>query len=174
MAEPYLGEIRMFGGNFAPVGWAYCAGQMMSIADNSALFALLGTTYGGNGTTTFQLPDLRGRFPLHQDTGGVHGGPVYPGQAVGQESVSLSPSELPAHSHAVRAGGPATTAGAAGGYPAAWADNPYTTDGSAPAAAMSPGQVQPAGSSAPHENRQPFLAVNFIIALEGIFPPRGD
>lgn len=172
MAEPYVGEIRLFGGNFAPIGWAFCWGQTLSIQQNNALYSLLGVTYGGDGVTTFKLPDLRGRFPLHTGTD-PRSQATYPlGTAVGQESVTLTANQLPAHQHPLRAGGPATTASAAGAYPAAWADNPYTADPSS-AVPMSAAEVQPSGASLPHQNRQPYLSMSFIISLSGIYPSRG-
>src|SRR6478609_6164577 len=143
MSEPYVGEIRLFTGTFAPVDWAFCWGQSMSIQQNQALFSLIGVTYGGDGVNTFNLPDLRGRSPLGA---GVEPRTQvnYPvGGAVGQAAVTLTPNQLPIHQHPVRAGGDATTASAAGAYPAAWADNPYSTDQSA-VVPMSPAEVQPA------------------------------
>lgn len=171
--DPFIGEIRVFCGNFAPHGWALCDGQILSIAQNTALFALLGTTYGGNGQTTFALPDLRGRVPLHQGFNHVMG------QVDGVENVTLIASEIPAHSHQVAASTavpPATGTGidltaapvqvpAALGKPRLYAPAGATVPMAAQAVGM-------AGSSQPHNNMAPFLAMNFIIALEGIFPSR--
>ncbi|MDN4613102.1 tail fiber protein [Leifsonia sp. F6_8S_P_1B] len=172
MSEPYICEIRLFGGNFAPAGWAFCWGQSMSIQQNSTLFSLLGVNYGGDGVNTFNLPDLRGRFPLGWGTN-PQTQVAYPiGGAVGQEAVTLTTAQLPMHGHTVQAGGASTTASAAGAYPAAWADNPYSTDQTAPAA-MSPAEVLPTGGSQPHENRQPYLGLSFIISLYGVYPSRG-
>jgi microcystin-dependent protein len=165
--DPFLGEIRMFGGNFAPQGWATCDGQILSIAQNTALFSLLGTTYGGNGQTTFALPDLRGRLPVHI------GGGLTMGQAGGSETVILTTTNLPAHTHATNAASAATTLSPAGQY---WAADPG--ENVAPYAAAPDGRVMSGtaigaqGGSQPHENMQPFLAVTFIIALEGIYPSR--
>ena len=165
--DPFLGEIRMFGGNFAPQDWAICAGQLLSISQNDALYALLGTTYGGDGINTFALPDLRGRVPIHR------GSNYALGQAGGVETVTLSAAQLPAHSHAVAC----ASTPADGNNPAGkvLADNanltPYSSAG--PAAAMNAGVVTIAqGGGQPHDNMVPFQAVNFIIALVGIFPPR--
>ncbi|MQY09985.1 hypothetical protein SRB5_00890 [Streptomyces sp. RB5] len=166
--DPFLGEIRMAGFNFAPVGWALCNGQLLSINQNTALFSLLGTTYGGNGTTDFALPDLRGRVPMHPGQGpGLSSHDL--GEAGGTETVTLTTGELPPHTHALtgvnsrqdtnRVPGAAP---ANGGY--------YSTE--APTAAMHPGAVQPTGGGQPHPNVQPYLCVNFIIALSGIFPSR--
>src|SRR5689334_10465114 len=130
MAEPYLGEIRLFAGSFAPDGWALCWGQTMSIAQNDALYSLLGNRYGGDGVTTFAVPDLRGRFPMHWGQESGSGTTYALGSAVGQAAVTVTPAQIPAHSHPLRAGGSATQASAAGAYPAAWADKPYA-DGSA-------------------------------------------
>jgi microcystin-dependent protein len=165
--DPFLGEIRMFGGNFAPQGWATCDGQILPIAQNTALFSLLGTTYGGNGQTTFALPDLRGRLPVHI------GGGLTIGQAGGSETVILTTTNLPAHTHTANAASAATTLSPAGQY---WAADPGANV--APYAAAPDGSVMSGtaigaqGGSQPHANMQPFLAVTFIIALEGIYPSR--
>jgi len=165
--DPFLGEIRMFGGNFAPQGWATCDGQILPIAQNTALFSLLGTTYGGNGQTTFALPDLRGRLPVHI------GGGLTIGQADGSETVISTTTNLPAHTHAANAASAATTLSPASQY---WAADPGANV--APYAAAPDGRVMSGtaigaqGGSQPHANMQPFLAVTFIIALEGIYPSR--
>lgn len=175
MSQPFLGEIRMFGGNFAPKGWALCSGQVLSIAQNTALFSLLGVTYGGNGQTTFALPDLRGRFPMHAGNGpGLS--PRTLGEIGGSETVTLLSTQMPTHNHAVNAsslaaGGPSPEGGIPG----------YTTDSNqtdiyaystTPNTTMSPQMIGLAGGSQPHENEPPFQVVNFIIALQGIFPSR--
>ena len=172
MAEPFLGSIVLFCGNFAPRGWALCDGQMLSIAQNTALFSILGTTFGGNGVTTFALPDLRGRVPLHPGSG--PGLSTYNlGEATGSESVTLLANQMPAHSHAVAApcsdGAPSSPSPV--GAVLANQDQTafYAASGTA---AMAVATSTPAGGSQPHENRQPSLAINFIIALEGIFPSR--
>ncbi len=158
----------MVGFNFAPVGWAMCDGQLLPISQNTALFSLLGTTYGGNGTTTFALPDLRGRVPMHQGQGpGLS--PRFLGESGGTETVTLDTSQVPSHTHALN--GVAArqdsnrVAGAApsnGGY--------YSTQ--TPGTAMHQAAIGTTGGGQPHPNVQPFLCVNFIIALQGIFPAR--
>ena len=163
MAQPFIGEIRMFGGNFAPVGWAFCNGQMMLIAENVALFSLIGTTYGGDGQTTFALPNLQSRIPVHAGLGFALG------QVGGAETVTLTPSQIPVHTHAALAsGGPASEISPAGSTWAAPSSPLYST--SPPAVAMNAQTVGSAGGSQSHDNMQPFLAVNFIISLFGIFP----
>jgi microcystin-dependent protein len=169
MSQPFLGSITMFGGNFAPRGYAFCAGQILSIAQNSALFALLGTTYGGNGQTTFALPDLRGRAPLHE--GNSSFGNFALGQVLGSQSVTLTANQLPAHTHTLGANsGPGSGIGPAN---AVWARSPAASNYAAsPNIGMNPAAVSGAGGSQPHNNLSPFLAINFIIALQGIFPSR--
>ncbi|MGO9960808.1 MAG: phage tail protein [Solirubrobacteraceae bacterium] len=164
MSQPFIGEIRIFGGNFAPTGWALCNGQLMAIDEFAALFALIGTTYGGDGQQTFALPNLQGRVPVHQGSGYVMG------QLGGVESVTLTVAQIPVHTHvAVASTLTGDQAGPGSHLPAAGAQiSRYTT--AAPATAMNAGSVGPAGSSQPHENRQPFLAITFIISLFGIFP----
>lgn len=175
MSNPFLGEIRMAGFNFAPRGWAFCNGQPLPISNYSALYALIGTTYGGDGQTTFGLPDLQGRSPVGQGNGpGLT--PTVIGQVYGQESVTLTTGQIPGHSHSVKGqAGPglATTADPTGGLWASQAsttDQPYSTG--APDTTMSGQGVANAGGGQPHENRPPYLVVNFVIALEGIFPSR--
>ena len=166
--DSFLGEIRMFGGNFAPVGWALCNGQLLPIAENDALYALIGTTYGGDGQSTFGLPDLRGRVPLHQ---GTNQGNTYPmGQSGGQESIILTSQTTPSHTHQLSAAQTGTVDSPANAF---LAPNPVATvlqfGGDEPVP-YPPNLVTPQGGSQPHENLQPFLCVNFIISLEGIFP----
>jgi microcystin-dependent protein len=172
MAEPFLGEIRMFGGNFAPVGWAFCDGSLLSIAQNTALFSLLGTTYGGNGQTTFALPDLRGRVPIHQGQGpGLS--PYVLGQSGGSENVTLLANQMPAHTHAINATESPTTSDPAGAVPANEAANRTQIYGSRPdGTVMSPAMCGSAGGNQPFPVAQPFLCVSFIIALQGIYPSR--
>lgn len=168
MAEPFLAEIKMFAGNFAPRGWAFCNGQILSIAQNTALFSLLGTTYGGNGQTTFALPNLQSRSPVHAGQGpGLSS--IDLGQVGGSEAVTLTQAQMPAHSHLASAnqGAPSATR-PAGNVPAGSGSYATASDGST----MNPGFVQNTGGGQPHENRPPFLGINFIIALEGIFPSR--
>jgi microcystin-dependent protein len=171
MSDPFLGEIRLFGGNFAPRGWSFCDGSLLAISQNDALFALLGTTYGGDGQSTFGLPDLRGRLPIHMGT--QPGGPTYTlGESAGSESVTLTQAQMPAHSHALLASqSPAEGADPRGNVLAGSdSSNFYGPANADKAAAMNPGFVGQTGGSQPHDNLQPFLCVSFIIALEGIFP----
>jgi microcystin-dependent protein len=173
MATPFLAEIKMFAGNFAPRGYAFCNGQIMSISQNTALFSLLGTTFGGNGTTTFSLPDLQGRVPVGQGQGPGLSNYVL-GELAGTESVTLLSSQMPTHTHIVNARAevgtsttPANNAVLAG---SSARDKLYSTG--VPDATLAPQTIALAGNGLPHENRQPFLAVNFIIAIQGIFPSR--
>lgn len=172
MSEPYIGEVRMFGGSFAPVGWLKCDGQLVPISTYDTLYVLLGTTYGGDGTTTFGIPDLRGRSPLHAGTGqGLS--PRVLGQTFGSETVALTAAQMPVHSHLVKAN--ATTGTLGSPITAVWAQNStadldYSTG--APATTMSPGATTPSGKGVPHDNMAPFQAVTFIICYAGIFPPQ--
>ncbi len=164
MSSPFIGEIRMFGGNFAPAGWAFCNGALIPISENDALFNLIGTTYGGDGQSTFALPNLQSRVP-------VHVGPGFAlGQSGGTEAVTLTTSQIPAHSHVPQA---FTTAGNLN-TPAAgvWAfSNSGTLYGdTAPSSPFAPTAIGSSGGSQPHDNMVPFLAVNFILSLFGIFP----
>jgi len=172
MLEPFIGSIVLFCGNFAPKGWATCDGQLLSIAQNSALFSILGTTFGGDGRTTFALPDLRGRVPLHPGAGpGLSSYSL--GQSIGSESVTLLATQMPAHNHAVAApcsDGAPSTASPVGAVLANQDQTPFFA--ASGTAAMAGGTSAIAGGSQPHENRQPLLAINFIIALEGIYPSR--
>ena len=167
MAQPYVGEVRMFAGNFAPAGWMFCEGQLLPISEYETLFNLIGTTYGGDGQSTFALPDLRGRVPIHfgngftlAETGGV-------------EEVTLTVSQIPAHSHALLAtrnpaAGTAPSANVLPGIGATSTITPYGTD--APATPLAPQSIGSTGGSQPHTNFQPYLCVDFIISLFGIFP----
>jgi microcystin-dependent protein len=176
MSQPFIGEIRMFAGNFAPVGWAFCNGALLAISENSALFNLIGTTYGGDGQSTFALPNLQGRIPVHQGPGFVIG------QSGGQETVTLTTVQLPSHSHLVltTTGSTATAKSTPGGnfiadevlssppvpQPSTYA--PFVND--ANQRTLAAGSIQNAGGSLPHDNMVPFLCVNFILSLFGIFP----
>jgi microcystin-dependent protein len=174
MSAPYLGEIRMFAGNFNPRGWALCSGQLLSIQQNTALFAILGTTFGGNGQTNFALPDLQGRAPIGFGNG-LGLSPYALGQEGGSEGVTLNSSQIPAHTHTGST--PSNSAAGNTSTPAAntvlaastTRDRLYST---AAADTNLPWNTSPVGGNQPHENRQPYLAVTFIIALQGIFPSR--
>lgn len=177
MSEPFLGEIRLFAGNFAPRYNALCNGQTMSIAQNSALFSLLGTYYGGNGTTTFCLPNLQGRLPVGQGQGpGLSNYPI--GTTLGQENVTLTSGQMPVHTHLlVPSGANATQLQPSGQFPAtlqAPFNGFYVKDAnkSGNPIQMAAGALQTSGGNQPHENRMPSLAVSVIIALQGVFPSR--
>ncbi len=164
MAQPFLGEIRLFSFSFAPKGWALCNGQLMPINQNQALFSLLGTMYGGDGRTTFALPDLRGRIPLHFD------GSFSQGSNGGEENHTLLSNEMPTHTHsAVASSIPANTASPANAF---WADGAKTLYMSSANTSMAPGTVSSVGGNQPHGNWSPYLVINFCIALQGIFPSR--
>jgi microcystin-dependent protein len=186
MSEPFIAEIKMFGGNFAPRGYAFCNGQLMSIAQNTALFSLLGTTYGGDGQTTFGLPDMRGRSPVQWGTGnGLN--PVQIGEAAGAESVTILSSQMPIHNHTATVAGQIHAYGAPGGARGpngnllaadSTGDTIYQDGATAPdvtlaaASLTATATIGTAGGSQPIGIRSPYLAVSFIIALEGIFPSR--
>ncbi|HEX7285219.1 MAG TPA: tail fiber protein [Candidatus Angelobacter sp.] len=164
MAQPFIAEIRIFSFNFPPKGWAFCNGQLLPIAQNQALFSILGTTYGGDGRVNFALPNLQGRAPVHT------GNSIVLGQAGGETAHTLNISELPAHNHVPMGSSSVGSAGPGGNL---WAtdntgSNPYST--AAVNTAMNPASVLPAGGSQPHENMSPYLVLNFCIALQGIFP----
>ncbi len=166
MSTPYIGEIRMFAGNFAPLGWAFCDGQLLPISENETLFNLIGTTYGGDGQQTFQLPDLRGRVPIHTGTGPGLGTYVI-GQAAGVESVTLTTTQIPAHNHIWQAGAGDTFTDPTGRVVAgALRMFVLGTPGAAPMSSV----AATVGGSQPHTNLQPVLAISFIISLYGIFP----
>jgi microcystin-dependent protein len=164
MSSPYVGEIRMFAGNFAPVGWMFCQGQILPISENETLFTLIGTTYGGDGQNTFALPNLASRLPIHQGPGFTIG------QSGGVEAVTLTVSQIPAHSHVPSCSTAQGTQPGPGNN--VWASTSPATNYSDPPAsvAMSPAAMQSTGGSQPHDNMVPFLVVNFIISLFGIFP----
>jgi microcystin-dependent protein len=162
MAESYIGEIRMFGGNFAPSGWAFCGGQLLQISENEALFSLLGTTYGGDGQMTFAVPDLRGRLPMHQNN-------VNPlGLMAGVESVTLLPTQIPAHTHALSIATAASATSPSGQMLANPGGEVFIA--TTPNAPLSPQAIGSVGSNQSHENMQPYLCVNFIISLFGTYP----
>lgn len=166
MAQPYVGEIRMFAGNFPPAGWMFCDGALLSISENEVLFQLIGTTYGGDGQNTFALPDLRGRLPIHQ------GGGFTLAQSGGVEQVTITTNQLPAHTHSVLASAnPATSTSPSNNVPGitqAATITPYGTD--APPTTLNAAALSSVGGSQPHTNFQPYLCINFIISLFGIFP----
>ena len=163
MAQPYVGEIRMFAGNFAPAGWMFCEGQLLPISENETLFNLIGTTYGGDGQSTFALPDLRGRLPIHQGNGFILA------ETGGAEEITLTVQQIPAHTHPVLAStAPASSNSPVGNVAAApTAINLYIEDNAN--SSLSPLAVSAIGGSQPHTNLQPYLCVNFIISLFGIF-----
>jgi microcystin-dependent protein len=169
--EPFIGQIMMFGGNFAPRGWAFCDGQLLPISSNSALFSILGTTYGGDGRTTFALPDLRGRLAMHPGNGpGLSSYRL--GQKGGAEDVTLNVNQIPSHNHSIRAantGGDDTDPTTGNGFGSA-SDDLYIED--APGTTMPNGIMTNTGGNQPHTNIQPFQCVNFIIALQGVYPSR--
>jgi microcystin-dependent protein len=166
MAQPYVGEIRMFAGNFAPAGWQFCEGQLLPISENETLFNLIGTTYGGDGRQTFALPDLRGRLPIH------YSGTYSLAATGGVEQVTLTTNQIPAHSHPLLASSnTATSSSPTGNVVAASTGatvSPYGTD--APVTNLNPQSVSTVGGNQPHDNFQPYLCVDFIISLFGIFP----
>jgi microcystin-dependent protein len=169
VSEPFLGEIRMFGFNFAPQGWALCDGQLLSISQNTALFALLGTTYGGDGTTTFALPNLQSRVPIHQGHGAGLSNYVA-GQAGGKEIVTLLAAQMPKHTHSVKASSSAATSNTPEGSALAQSASHIYTAQPDTSTVMNANMLGGAGGSSPHTNIQPYLVVNFCIALAGIFP----
>jgi microcystin-dependent protein len=167
MSEPYIGEIRMFAGIFAPAGWAFCDGSLMPISENDALFTLLGTTFGGDGQETFGLPDLQGRVPMHGGNGHTLG------ELGGSETVTLTNQQMPAHQHvAVGSTDPAASSSpqdrVLASLPATGARAAYGTD--LPYGALDPTSLSPAGGSQPHDNLQPYTVISFIISLFGIYP----
>lgn len=170
MVLPYVGEMRMFAGNFAPTGWLFCDGQLLPISEYETLFQLIGTTYGGDGQETFALPDLRGRLPVHQGAGpGLSG--IIIGEAGGTESVTLISSQLPVHTHSMGAvdAQPGNEVSPAGRLPALSLNVvPYLND--PPGGSFHLAAVTPVGGNQPHENLHPYLCVNFIIAAYGVFP----
>jgi microcystin-dependent protein len=172
VANPYVGEIRMFGGNFAPLGWAFCNGQLLAIAGNDALFNLIGTTYGGDGQSTFALPDLRGRLPVHQGTDST-GQAWTLGEATGAEEITLTVNQIPAHSHfamgsADQASSSDPTGAVLATLSAAGTQSAYGIR--SPTGALDPSSVMPIGGSQPHPNFMPYACVSFIISLSGIYP----
>jgi len=172
MADPFVAEIRIFPFNFAPTGWAFCDGQLMPLSQNTALFSLVGTTYGGDGKSTFALPNLRGRAPMHPGQGpGLSAHNL--GETGGSETVTLSESQLPAHSHAVMAQSAlATSKTPTGNSLARPAKGEVFAPASANVVALASQAIAPAGGQAAHANMMPYLTCYFCIALQGVFPPR--
>jgi len=170
MAQPYVGEIRMFAGNFAPAGWSFCSGQILPISENDVLFQLIGTTYGGDGQETFALPNMQSRLPMHQ---GTHSGITYQlAEAAGVEQVTLTTNQIPSHTHTLVA---STAAGSqpspAGGVPAAQSPvSLYKPSALPPNVGLLGTAISIDGGSQPHDNMHPYLCVNFIISLFGVFP----
>jgi microcystin-dependent protein len=164
MAQPYVGEIRMFGGNFAPAGWAFCNGAVLPISENETLFQLIGTTYGGDGQSTFAMPDLRGRLPVHQGNGFVLA------EQGGAEEITLTQGQMATHNHPfVGAAVPGDQTSAQGALPANTVTiTPYRNN--PPDTPFNPGAISPTGGSQPHTNFEPYLCIDFIISLFGIFP----
>jgi microcystin-dependent protein len=164
MSTPFLAEIKIISWNYPPKGWAFCNGQLLPINQNQALFSILGTTYGGNGQTTFALPNLQGRTPIHPGNG------VILGQVAGEENHTLIISELPTHLHTLAA----SSAGPDQGLPTGneWAASTSAYNSGSPNASMNPASISNVGGSQPHTNMQPYLVLNFVIALQGIFPSR--
>ena len=164
MAQPYVGEIRMFAGNFAPAGWQFCEGQLLPISENETLFQLIGTTYGGDGQSTFALPDLRGRVPIHQGNGFILA------ETGGAEEITLTVSQIASHTHPLlaRTGKGDRTSPAGATWAGAAADTPYSS--LAPDKSLRANLITATGGSQPHTNFQPYYCVNFIISLFGIFP----
>lgn len=169
MSNPFIGEIRMFGGNFAPAGWMFCDGQLLPISENDALFTLIGTTYGGDGQETFALPNLQSRVPIHAGTG--PGGTTYQlAEMAGTEQETLTVQQIPSHTHAFLGSTTAATlTSPKDSVVATSAQVDYLTIATA-SIAMNANAITPAGGSQPHENCQPFLCINYIISLFGIFP----
>lgn len=168
MSDSYIGEIRMFAGDYAPQGWAFCNGQVLSISENEALYSLLGTTFGGDGQTTFGLPDLRGRVPVHPD-----GTTIVQGSKGGTETVTLTENQMPQHTHEVNAVGDAGTQTSP--QQAYWSNSNlvYYSDGTTGSEVkMNPQAISVAGGGQPHNNMMPSLGISFIISLNGTYPAR--
>lgn len=163
MAEPFLGEIRTFSFSFEPEGWAFCDGRLLPIADNQALYAVIGATYGGDGVTTFALPDLRGRAPVHMGNG------ISLGEKAGEETHTLTVNEIPAHTHVAEASTDSTSKSAAGNVWGKEASQPYSTQANG---VMNSNALSTAGSSQGHPNMQPYGVINYCMAIQGIFPSR--
>jgi microcystin-dependent protein len=164
MAQPYIGEIRLFAGNFAPAGWMFCDGQLLPISENEALFQLIGTTYGGDGQSTFALPDLRSRVPIHQGNNFILAG------TGGVESVTLTVQQIPAHGHGFLASADLANSPNPGEHVLAETVSTTPYFAGPPAVPLAPQSILPVGGSQPHDNFQPYQCINYIISLFGIFP----
>ena len=164
MAQPYVGEVRMFGGNFAPAGWMFCDGSLLPISENETLFQLIGTTYGGDGQSTFALPDLRGRLPIHQGSG------FQLAQTGGSETVTLTTQQIPAHTHTMAASADAANQITDNGGVVAVPPSLSMYYTATPDTALNASTITQVGGNQPHTNFQPYLCINFIISLFGIFP----
>ena len=176
MSEPFIAEIRAFGFYFSPYGWAYCNGQLMPISQYTALFSLVGTTFGGDGVSTFALPNLQGRAPMHWGNGTGLSSYAW-GQPSGTEIVTLTQSQMPQHNHAIQVAEAPSGSGEATPTPtgSTWlgdSSHTYAPGGTAPDTQLSPKAISTTGGSQPHNNMQPYLTVNFCIALDGIYPSR--
>ncbi|NJN46233.1 MAG: phage tail protein [Candidatus Competibacteraceae bacterium] len=171
MSEPFLAEVRIVGFNFAPRGWAFCDGQILPINQNQSLYSLLGTTYGGDGRTSFALPDLRGRTPIH--VGRSNGGADHRlGQKSGEETHTLAANEMPQHDHMLRASSTDANTGTPTNHVLARSTTPEAYRDTSSLAAMQAGSITNVGGGQAHENMQPYIALNFCIALQGLFPSR--
>jgi microcystin-dependent protein len=169
MSDSYVGEVRLVGFNYPPYGWAVCNGALLAISEYNVLFNLIGTTYGGDGQTNFQLPNLQGRIPIHQGSNGVTTYSI--GQLGGTEKVTLAQAQYPTHTHFLMASANPATGNNAGNSTVAQGPTAYTT-ASPPATAMNPMMVGASGSSQPHDNLQPYQVLNWVISLFGIYPPQ--
>ena len=169
MPEPFIGEIRMFAGNFAPNGWMFCEGQTLAISENDALFTLIGTTYGGDGQETFNLPNLASRVPIHMGTG-PDGTNYQIGEAAGVESVTLTTQQMPNHTHPFTASTAVGTVNSPAGALTSQSVSVKMYLADQPGSAANANSITPVGGSQPHENCQPFLCINFILSLFGVFP----
>ena len=170
MAQPYVGEIRMFAGSFAPSGWQFCDGTALAISENETLFQLIGTTYGGDGQTNFQVPDLRGRLPIHQGQDPATGTTFTIGESGGTETVTLSQQQIPQHNHLLMATNLAGTQPNPGGNILSNSQGPQPYIQESPDNNLNGNALQPTGGSQPHDNMHPYLCISFIISLFGIFP----
>jgi microcystin-dependent protein len=170
MSNPYIGEIRMFGGSFAPAGWMFCDGSLLPISENDALFTLIGTTYGGDGQETFALPNLQGRIPVHMGQGPNISSNYILGETGGVEEVTLTVNQIPSHNHPMLATSNVSNAPVATGNLIGQSTKVDTFIDVNPTNAMNPGSIGPAGGSQPHENLMPYLCISFIISLFGVYP----